>query len=109
MNKKYLTRNDEMLMLAIMRLKDNAYLVTLRDFLNNNTGRKWTIGNIFVALEKLENLEYISSVLGEPTIKRGGKAIKYYSVTKDGIRELKKVRSIQDELWSGLYDHVFSA
>ena len=78
---KYLTRKDELMLLAILKLGDNAYLVKLREYLNKNTDKKWSIGNVFVTLERLEELGYISPHVGEPTSKRGGKAIKYYYVT----------------------------
>ena len=60
------------------------------------------------ALEKLEETGYISSVLSEPVKKKGGKAIKYYSVTENGVTALKTVRSSQDALWDGLYEKIFS-
>ena len=108
MTKPYITRNDEMILLSILRLGDNAYLVTLLESLNNTTRKRWTIGNLFVALEKLEETGYISSRLSQPTTKRGGKAIKYLSVTDRGISALKAVKSVGDELWDGMYDLIFS-
>lgn len=108
MVKTYITRNDEMILLSIFRLGDKAYLVTLLDLLNSTTKKKWTIGNLFVALDKLEENGYISSVLSEPTKKKGGKAIKYYLVTEKGVTALKTVKTSQDTLWNGLYETIFS-
>ncbi|MFC1476842.1 hypothetical protein ACFL6L_00070 [candidate division KSB1 bacterium] len=105
---KYLTRKDELMLLAILRLDNNAYLVSLRGLLHKTTGKKWSIGNVFVSLEKLEKLGYIRSTIGEPTAKRGGKAIKFYTVTNSGIKALKDTKTIQDEMWSGLQDTVFN-
>ncbi len=107
MRKTYITRNNEMILISILRLGDNAYLVTLLDLLNQITKKKWTIGNLFVALEKLEEKGYISSRLGEPKKKKGGRAIKFYTVTGYGIKALQTVRSAQDQLWDGLYDKIF--
>jgi len=109
MGKTYITRNNEMILISILRLGDNAYLVTLLDLLNQITRKKWTIGNLFVALEKLEETGYISSRLGEPRKKKGGRAIKFYTVTGDGIKALQTVRSAQDQLWDGLYDKIFGS
>ncbi|MFC1564702.1 PadR family transcriptional regulator [candidate division KSB1 bacterium] len=106
--KTYITRNDEMILLSIFRLGENAYLVTLLDLLNETTDKKWTIGNLFVALDKLEEKGYITGKVSDPTNKRGGRAIKYYSVTEIGVSSLKAVRSVQDELWDGLYKTIFS-
>ncbi|MFC1725284.1 hypothetical protein ACFL4T_06630 [candidate division KSB1 bacterium] len=108
MVKTYITRNDEMILLSIFRLGDNAYLVTILDLLNRATKKKWTIGNLFVALEKLEETDYISSILSEPVKKKGGKAIKFYTVTEKGVTALKTVRSSQEKLWDGLYEMIFS-
>ncbi|MFC1476848.1 PadR family transcriptional regulator [candidate division KSB1 bacterium] len=105
---KYLTRKDELMLLAVLRLDNNAYLVSLRDLLNKSTRKKWSIGNIFVSLEKLEEFGYIQSTIGEPTAKRGGKAIKFYTVTGDGLNALKVAKSIQDEMWDGLHDVIFN-
>jgi DNA-binding PadR family transcriptional regulator len=107
MTKTYLTRNDEMILLSIIRLKENAYLVTLLDLLNRTTKKRWTLGNLFVALEKLEEAGFISSKLSNPTNKKGGKAIKYYSMSEAGMKALRKVRSLQNDLWDGLYEMIF--
>jgi len=105
---EYLTRKDELMMLAILRLGDEAYLVRLREYLNENTDKKWSVGNVFVTLERLESLGYISPRIGEPTSKRGGKAIKFYSITKSGIKSLKVTKNLQDNMWEGLQDMVFN-
>ena len=106
---KYLTRKDELMLLAILKLSDNAYLVTLREFLNHNTDKKWSIGHVFVTLEKLEELGYIAPYIGEPSPKRGGKGIKYYKVTETGIEALKVTKTMQDNLWDSVYDPVFTS
>ena len=103
----YLTRKDELMILSILKLGDEASLNMIRDHLNTNTDRKWSIGNVFVSLERLENLGYVHPKLGEPTGKRGGKAVKYYHVSKAGMHVLKETRKMQDGLWEGLYDVVF--
>ncbi|MCP4728263.1 MAG: PadR family transcriptional regulator [bacterium] len=105
---EYLTRKDELMMLAILRLGDEAYLVKLREYLNENTDKKWSVGNVFVTLERLESMGFISPRIGEPTSKRGGKAIKFYSITKAGIKSLKATKNLQDNMWEGLQDMVFN-
>ena len=104
---KYLTRRDELMLLSILRLGDNAYLVTLRELLNENTEKKWSIGNVFDSLDKLEEKGFIFPRIGEPSSKRGGKAVKYYNVTKSGIEALKAAKSVHDSMWEGLYDIVY--
>ena len=104
---KMLTRKDEMVLLAILRLGEDASLVQLRQLLIQETDRQWSVGNVFVSLEKLERAGSIRSVLGEPTSKRGGKAVKFYRVARQGLDELRQAKSIQDGLWDGLYESVF--
>lgn len=104
---EYLTRKDELMILSIPRLGKEASQVKLRELLNSNTSKKWSIGNVFVSLERLENLGYIHTKLGVPTGKRGGKAVKFYIVSNAGMEVLKKTKNMQDGMWEGLHDVVF--
>ena len=104
---KILTLNDELVLLAILKLGENAYIVKLREYLNENTDKKWSVGNVFILLEKLEEFGYVKWRMGEPTAKRGGKAIKFYSVSKAGIEALKAKKNMVDEMWHGLTDIIF--
>ncbi|MCK5148286.1 PadR family transcriptional regulator [bacterium] len=106
---KLLTRKDEMMLLAILRLDEEAALISLRELLNAQTGKSWSVGNVFVSLEKLENLTYIHSSLGAPSAKRGGRAVKFYKVTPVGLKALKDARLMQENLWDGLQDMVLKA
>jgi len=106
---KTLTRKDEMMLLAVLRLGEEAALVALRELLNQHTGKPWSVGNVFVSLEKLEKLGYIDSSLGAPSARRGGRAVKFYTVNRVGLRALKEAREMQDSLWEGLYDVIFNA
>jgi DNA-binding PadR family transcriptional regulator len=105
---KILTRKDEMVLLAILRLGDEASLVAMRELLIQETGQQWSVGNVFVSLEKLERAGSIRSRLGEPTGKRGGRAVKYYDVTAQGLAELRQTKEIQDGLWVGVHESVFN-
>ena len=105
---KYLTRNDEIILLAILRLKDLASLLNLRDNLNQKSRKKWSIGNLFVSLEKLEEFGLITSQVGKPTQKQGGKGIKFFMVSKLGIKALREIKTVQEEIWDGLTELVFN-
>ncbi|MFC2158297.1 helix-turn-helix transcriptional regulator [Acidobacteriota bacterium] len=99
---KYLTRKEEILLLAALRLEENASLVKIMDYLNNNTEREWTAGNLYVALQKLRNMGYLSSFEGNPTARRGGRAAKYYRLTHSGLMALSKVKILHESLWKGM-------
>ena len=99
---KYLTRKEELILLAVFRLKEGAYLVSIRKYLNKNTDRKWSVGNVYVPLDRMEKAGYLESYIGEPTVKRGGKAIKYYRLTKVGVAALEEIKKVNDVMWQGL-------
>ena len=64
---KLLTRREELVLLAIWKLKDNAYCVPILDLIEEFTGKKWTLGSIYIPLYRLERMGYLESFLGEPT------------------------------------------
>jgi PadR family transcriptional regulator PadR len=94
-----LTRQEEQILLVIHSLKDNAYLVTIREKLGEATGRHLDLGTIYIPLKRLEERGYLDSFLGEPTSIRGGKAIKYYRIKKRGYSALAELKKAQDKLW----------
>ncbi len=104
---KYLTRKEELILLAVSRLKDDAYLVNVREHLNKYTGRKWSVGNVYVPLDRMSREGFLESYIGESTDKRGGKAIKYYKLTPGGFKALKEIRDVQVEMWSSFDDLAF--
>lgn len=104
---EYLTRKDELMILSILKLGDEASLVKIREHLNQHTNKNWSVGNVFVSLEKLENKGFIQNKLGTPSKKRGGKAVKHYYVSKGGMKILRETKLMHDGLWEGLDDVVF--
>ena len=75
---KLLSRPEELFLLAIWRLQDNAYAVTIREQVNSITGKTWSFGATFVTLDRLVKKRYLSSHLSEPTQKRGGRSKRMY-------------------------------
>lgn len=98
---KLLTRHEEHVLLTILHLGDNSYLVTIKEFLEDHTSKELSFGTLYVSLKRLEKMGYVRHRVGEATSKRGGKAIKYYSLTKAGIRALEKTREVQESMWNG--------
>ena len=98
---KLLTRHEEHILLTVLHLEDNAYLVTIKEFLEDLTLKELSFGTLYVLLKRLEKVDYVRHRVGVATSKRGGKAIKYYSVTKLGVRALEKTREVQKSLWNG--------
>jgi DNA-binding PadR family transcriptional regulator len=99
---KYLTRQEELVLLSVFRLKDNAYLISVQDHLNHFTGKDWSISSVYIPLSRLEKRNYLKTTVGEVTEKRGGKAIKYYKVTKAGLKALAELEAVNEIMWSGV-------
>ena len=99
---KYLTRQEELVLLSVFHLKENAYLVTIQDHLNTLTNKKWSISSVYVPLSRLEKNGYLNSTIGEATEKRGGKGIKYYQISKVGTKALADLKDVYDKMWKGI-------
>jgi DNA-binding PadR family transcriptional regulator len=95
----YLTRQEEQVLMAVLNLEDKAYLVTIREQIKQFTGKSYSLGTIYVPLNRLEKKGYLDSFLGEPTGLRGGKAVKYYRITKQGLAALDKIRTLHHRMW----------
>ena len=96
--------NDEILMLTILSLKDEAYGVTIMKHLTEITGREWSIGAIYDPLYRLEKNGFVRSDLTMPTKERGGRSKRVYSVTEKGVEALKEHQKVRQ----GLYDNLSS-
>ena len=96
---KFLTRQEEMVLLTVYMLKGNSYLVKIRENLIETTGKEWSISSVYVPLEKLRKEGFLDMYVGTPEPKKGGKAIKYYKLTKKAISALEEVRSLHNVMW----------
>ena len=93
---KLLSRPEELFLLAIWKLQDNAYTVTIRDQVNKITGKTWSFGATFVTLERLVKKRYLTSFLSAPTQKRGGRSKRMYKLTRLDINKL------QENMWKDI-------
>ena len=75
---KYLSRPEELVLLTIRKMKDEPYGVNIRKYVSKMTGKYWSIGSIYVPLDRLEAKGYVESYLANPTPERGGKSKRYY-------------------------------
>lgn len=99
---QYLTRKEEMILLTVFRLGDAASLVKVREELKFLTGHNWSVGNVYVTLDRLTRLGLLQTAVGDPAPRRGGKAIKYYFLSALGKEELADLKKVHDKLWGGL-------
>jgi PadR family transcriptional regulator PadR len=96
---KDLTLTEEMFLLAVWKLKDNAYGVTIRQYVAKETGRNFPIGTIYSALDKMARKGYLRKTMGDPTPERGGRSKNYYQITEEGVTALKTAMELKNLLW----------
>jgi hypothetical protein len=101
---KLLSRSEELVLLAVWQLGDQAYCVPVRQCLMEVTGREWSFGAIYDPLDRLESNGYLSSELSEPVSERGGRSKRIYSLTPLGRRALEEMKKIQDTMWAAVND-----
>jgi PadR family transcriptional regulator PadR len=89
-----LGRFEEIVLLALVRLRENAYGVPIRREIAERTGRDVSFGAVYTTLERLERKGYVSSRLGEPTAERGGRAKKYFRIEAPGVRALNETHQM---------------
>ena len=93
---------EQLILLAILRLGDDAYGVTIRAQLAEHAGRNIAPGALYTALERLEAKHAITSRMGDPTPQRGGRAKRYVKVTPLGMEALTRALHAYERLMDGL-------
>lgn len=99
---KFLSRQEELLLLSIWKLKENAYGVTVRRHVSETTVKYWSIGAIYDVLDRLNRKGLVTMVIGEPSKTRGGKKKRFYRITETGYKALEDVRNLQKKTWAEL-------
>lgn len=93
---------EQIVLLAILRLEDNAYGVTIRSEIKACTGRSPSPGALYTTLDRLEGKALVRSRLGDPTPQRGGRAKRYIKVTKKGRAAVISAQRSYQSLLQGL-------
>lgn len=91
-----------MVLLALIRLGDDAYGVPISDEIEASSGRSVSVGSVYITLDRLERKGLVSARLGEPTAERGGRAKTYFRATAKGLREVRLARRTLIRLWEGV-------
>ena len=103
------TRLEEAILIAIWKLKDDAYGVTINKQVSKSTEKNYSMGALYFALDQLQRKGYVSKVIKRFYHEKGGRSRSYYSLTKEGIKALREVRVYQKSLWKGISDNVFES
>ncbi len=79
---------ETLILLALVRLKDQAYGATIHREIENRTGRSIVIGAVYTGLARLQKNGLVDSTVGDPTPERGGRRKKFYHLQPDGALAL---------------------
>jgi PadR family transcriptional regulator, regulatory protein PadR len=93
---------EQITLLAILRLAGNAYGISIREEIHLCTGRQVSPGALYKTLQRLESKHLLRAREGEPTPERGGRAKRFYTVTKPGLQALTQAQFAFDQLRTGL-------
>jgi len=89
------------ILLAVSRLGEDAYGLTVRDDISARTGHDYSVGAVYTTLQRLEEKRLVSSRLSEPLPIRGGRARREFRVTAAGGKVLRDARRIATSVWAG--------
>jgi DNA-binding PadR family transcriptional regulator len=100
--REHLGEFEQIVLLAILRLGEEAYGVPIREEIERRTGRSLTVGALYRTLDRLEHKRYVGSAFSDPTPERGGRSKRYFKVTPLGLRTLRASREAMRAMWEGL-------
>ena len=100
--REFLGGFELLVLLALIRLGDDAYGVPISEAIEQSSGREVSMGSVYITLDRLAEKGLVSSRLGEPTAERGGRAKTYFRITAKGLREVRQARQTLTALWHGV-------
>jgi len=99
---KTLSRSEEMILLSILKLEEDAYGVSIRRQILQDTGDKWSFASIYTPLDKLSKKGFVKKTKGNPLPERGGKSKFFYRVTPEGKKALIELYEKHQKVWSDI-------
>ncbi len=102
MGQDHLGGFEHVVMLALLRLPEDAYGVTVRQELEARTGREVSIGAVYATMDRLEVKGYVKSRLGDPTPERGGRSKRFFRVTPKGLLAVNRTHTSLSRLLEGM-------
>lgn len=101
-NRDYLGEFEHIVLLAVLRLDEQAYGVTIRREIEARTKREVSIGAIYATLDRLESKGYVRSRVGDPTPERGGRSKRFFRITAQGASAVNRTHRALRRLTEGL-------
>jgi PadR family transcriptional regulator PadR len=97
-----LTRLEELVLISVLKLKNEAYGTSVFTHIVGLTGREVTVSSVYFPLERLVRRGHLLAVQGESTPKRGGMGKRHYRLTKSGLTALQESRALNLAAWRGV-------
>ena len=101
-----ITRTEEMLLLTVCKLQDDAFGLSIREKVEAITGKRYSVGGIYVPLDRLVRKGLLTTEDGKPTPERMGRPRRLYKITPDGLAMLREARRVHEAMWASLPDLV---
>jgi PadR family transcriptional regulator, regulatory protein PadR len=101
-DRDYLGEFEHVILLALLRLNDRAYGVTVRREIELRTHREVSIGAVYATLDRLERKGYVASQRGDPTPERGGRSKRFFRATADGVEAVSRTHRALERMTEGL-------
>ncbi len=98
----HLTKNEEIILLSILRLEENAYGVSIKSQIKKLTGHDWNYGLLYATLDQLAKKGLLIKREGKPMPERGGRRKIYYTISRGGHRALAEAYKLKVALWDGV-------
>ncbi len=99
--REFLGGFELLVLLALLRLDDEAYGVPIAKVIEESSGREVALGSVYITLDRLEGKGLVTSQLGAPTAVRGGRAKTYFRITSQGLRAARHAQRTLTKLWEG--------
>ena len=103
-----LTKLEELILLSVWRLKENAYGTTIYNYITEVTEKKLSLGGVYFPLDRLAKKGYLTAYIGEATPERRGLSKRYYNLTERGIQMLGEIKRVNEIMWAGFPDVALS-
>ena len=98
----YIGEFEQIVLLAVLRLGDEAYGVPMREEIEKRTGRHVTVGALYATLDRLESKGLVHSWFADPTPQRGGRSKRYFKLLPEGVEALSVSKTMLDRMWRGV-------
>jgi len=97
-----LTKNEEIILLSILRIEDSAYGVSIKNKIEELTGNDWNYGLLYATLDQMVKKDLLLKKEGKPLPERGGRRKIYYTISRRGHRALAEAYQLNAALWNGV-------